>query len=194
MQPHAQSLLDMLAQLFDKSIQIENAYLQEECLTLLSCIAGVLDNQFGNYYEKFMPGLKQLLQSVKMETNKQKELRSHVIQAIGFIMEAVKDQPEKCKADAQMIMNDFVVFLSQEGLKEDDPQITSVQNSITQLAAVLKEDFKPFIKPILERLFIDAARDIDIKVEEADDNEKSNEHNEKTGQTELVFKMQGFEG
>lgn len=49
----------------------------------------------------------------------------------------------------------------------------SVQNTITQLAAVLKDKFTPYLAPILERLFLDAQRDIDIQFEAADEEEKS---------------------
>lgn len=121
LEPYANDVLEMLATLFGKSIDSNNTELQQETLTLLSCIAGVLNEKFVAYYDKFMPGLKSLLASVKMETSQQKELRSNVIQAIGFIMDACQDQEGVAKADAASILQDFTSFMRMEDLKEDDP-------------------------------------------------------------------------
>lgn len=184
----------MLAALMAKSIDTNNAELQQETLTLLSCIAGVLNDKFVAFYDKFMPGLKSLLSSVKMETAKEKELRSHVIQAIGFIMDACQEQEGVAKQDAALILQDFIAFMKMEDIKDDDPQVLSVQNAIPQLAGVLKEDFKPFLQPILERLVIDARKDIDIRFEDADEDEKCVAKDKETGDTSLVFKMLGIEG
>jgi hypothetical protein len=56
-----------------------------------------------------------------METPQQRELRSHVIQAIGFIMEACQDQEGVAKQDAAVILTDFTAFMSLPELKDDDP-------------------------------------------------------------------------
>ena len=121
LEPYANDVLEMLASLFGKSIETNNAELQQETLNLLSCIAGVLNEKFAAFYDKFIPGLKQLLSTVPMETPQQRELRSHVIQAIGFIMEACQDQEGVAKQDAAVILTDFTAFMSLPELKDDDP-------------------------------------------------------------------------
>ena len=55
------------------------------------------------YYNKFMPGLKNILQTVKWETSQEQELRANCIDCIGFIITSVKDQPDICKQDAIQI-------------------------------------------------------------------------------------------
>jgi hypothetical protein len=47
-----------------------------------------------------MPGLKNILQNVKWETQQEQDFRSSCIEAIGFILQSVKDKPEVCKNDA----------------------------------------------------------------------------------------------
>jgi hypothetical protein len=37
-------------------------------LALLSCVANVLEDKFGDFYNLFMPGLKQILATMPMET------------------------------------------------------------------------------------------------------------------------------
>lgn len=78
------------------SLNNNYAPMQEEVLGLLSCLANVLEDKFADHYGKFMPGLKQILVTMPMDTKQQQELRSHCIQAIGFILTAVKDKPEVC--------------------------------------------------------------------------------------------------
>jgi hypothetical protein len=50
------------------SLEQNYAPLQEEVLGLLSCIANVLEEKFAEHYGQFMPGLKQILATMGMET------------------------------------------------------------------------------------------------------------------------------
>jgi hypothetical protein len=79
-------------------------------------------------------------------------------------------------------------------LKDDDPQVLSILNSLTQLSAVLKDGFKPYLEPIMARLMADANKDIDIAFEDAKETDQSEAHDKETGKTTLVFKMSGVEG
>jgi hypothetical protein len=75
-------------------------------------LAEVLSDKFAAHYTKFMPGLKQILQSTPMETKQQKDLRSNCIQTIGNILDSCKDTPELCHADAKEITQSLVTLLS----------------------------------------------------------------------------------
>lgn len=52
-------------------MSIEQNYrpLQEEILASLSCLASLLDKNFEQHYSSFMPGLINILQTVKSETD-----------------------------------------------------------------------------------------------------------------------------
>lgn len=97
MGPYSHALIETIKGLFELSLTNSNATLQEEVLALLSCVANVLEEKFGEFYNLFMPGLKQILVTMPMETKQQQELRSHCINSIGFILTAMKDKPEVCK-------------------------------------------------------------------------------------------------
>jgi hypothetical protein len=76
---YSEQLVNVISVLLQRSIAENYAPLQEETLALLSCLAEVLSEKFADHYTKFMPGLKQILQTTPMETKQQKELRSNCI-------------------------------------------------------------------------------------------------------------------
>ena len=66
--PYSTAMVDTIGSLFQMSLNNNYAPLQEEVLGLLSCIANVLEDKFADHYSKFMPGLKQILATMPMET------------------------------------------------------------------------------------------------------------------------------
>jgi len=139
-----------------KSIDEKYEPLQSEVLVMLSCLASVLDTSFAPYYDKFIPGLKSILTTVKWETQKDQELRSNCIESVGYILTSVKDKPEICKADAIEICQMITDTLVNGNLQDSDPQLTSIPNTIAQICVCLKEDFKPFLPQIVPSLLNDA--------------------------------------
>jgi len=117
--------------LFEKSISSKYQPLQEEVLATLSCFASVLDTNFEAHYGKFMPGLKNILGSVKWETQQDQELRASCIEVIGFILTSVKNKPEICKQDAIEISQNIIETLVNGNLQDSDPQITAITNTIS---------------------------------------------------------------
>ena len=66
--PYSAAMVDTIGSLFQMSLNNNYAPLQEEVLGLLSCIANVLEDKFADHYFKFMPGLKQILATMPMDT------------------------------------------------------------------------------------------------------------------------------
>jgi hypothetical protein len=81
--------------------------------------------------------------------------------------------------------------LAPDVLKEDDPQIISITNAITQVAAVLKDEFSPYLPGIMEKLIKDSQVEVDFKLEDAD-LPQLGESDENL--TSVTFKMKGFDG
>jgi hypothetical protein len=77
--PYAGGIVSTITGLFQLSLSTSYSPLQEEVLGLLSCLANVLEGKFSEYYGQFMPGLKQILAALPMETPAQQELRAHCI-------------------------------------------------------------------------------------------------------------------
>jgi len=119
-------------------------------------VASVLDNSFAPHYQKFMPGLKSILTSVKWDTQQEQELRSSCIESIGYILTSVKDDPEICKPDAIEVCQLIIDTLVNGNLQEADPQLTSIPNTIAQICVCLKAEFTQFLPLILPPLLADA--------------------------------------
>ena len=129
--PYGDQVVAAIQVLFEKSIASKYQPLQEEVLSTLSCFASVLDTNFEPHYQKFMPGLKNILNTVKWETQQDQELRSSCIEVIGFILTSVKNKPEICKQDAIEISQNIIQTLVNGNLQDSDPQITSISNTIS---------------------------------------------------------------
>lgn len=167
--------------------------LQEEILSLLSCLAGVLDTSFDSHYNKFMPGLKKILVDTKWETQQDQQLRASCIECIGFILSSVKEKPEICRQDAIDVCQNIIEILVNGNLQESDPQITAIPTAISQISTCIKEEFKQFLPHLMPALIRDAQRDVDFKVRDADDFE-GEEENAKDGRQTLQLKVKGMEG
>lgn len=57
-------------------------------------------------------------------------MRSHCIQTVGFIIEGMKEQPDVVQADAINVSNMLIQLLN-SGLKDSDPQVLAIQNTIS---------------------------------------------------------------
>ena len=116
-------------------------------------------------------------------------MRSNTIQTIGFLLDAVKESEEELfKNDAKEIIQIFNNIMN--SAKVDDQEVTAITSALTQVAAVLKEDFAPFMPGIMERLLKDAQCNVDFKVEDAEIPNLG--HDESL--TSVTFKMKGLDG
>lgn len=167
--PYTDQILESIGVLLQKSIDTKYQPLQEEVLATLSCIASLLDKSFAPYYSKFMPGLINILQTVKWETTQEQELRANCIDCIGFIITSVKDQPEICKQDAIQVTQMIIETKVSGTMQDSDPQVMAMSNCISQICAAIKEEFKQFLPAIVPQLIKDAERDIEFKVCDADE-------------------------
>ena len=143
-----------------------------------------------------MPGLKEILRITPYETKTQKDLRANCIQTIGSILESVKEQPQVCKNDALEVMECFSKLIQPGVLNEDDPQIITIQGALAQLAGVLKEDFAPFLKPVVESLMVDVKKDVDMKIVRAKEAElEDNDSDQEDSKIQkMVMQIKGMEG
>ena len=95
--PYADQIVESIAALFEKSVKEKYQPLQDEVLVTLSCLASLMEDSFAAHYGKFMPGLKNILQNTKWDTEQEQELRSNCTECVGYILTSVKDKPEVCK-------------------------------------------------------------------------------------------------
>lgn len=80
----------------------------------------------------------------------------------------MKDKPEICKGDALEVAQLLTTLLNSGSVSEADPQLLAIQNTLSQIGSCIKQEFKQFLPHIMPALLNDAARDIDLKVQDAD--------------------------
>lgn len=79
-------------------------------------------------------------------------------------------------------------LLNSGRVSEADPQALAVQNTLSQIGACIKQEFKRFLPHIMPALLKDARRDIDLKIQDAE-TAGTDEQN-----TALKVKIKGLEG
>lgn len=179
--------------MFEEALTQNYQPLQEEVLALVSCIATLIEEKFVKYYPNFMPGLKKIILETPNETTHQRDLRSNTIQTIGFLLDAIKGDKENIagfREDAREIVGIFSKLLNSGSLTDDDPQVTAITNALTQAAAVLKEDFAPYMPEIMDRLLAGTKVEVDFKLEDAELPHAGDDEN----LTTVTFKMKGLDG
>lgn len=91
--PYAEDIVNSISHLFQRAIEQKYQPLQEEITACLSCMASLMDTNFESHYHKFMPGLKNIIATVRWETQQEQELRAQCIECIGYILTSVKNKP-----------------------------------------------------------------------------------------------------
>lgn len=140
-----------------------------------------------------MPGLKKIIIDTPNETTHQKDLRSNTIQTIGFLLDAIKGDQENIagfREDAREIVGIFSKLLNSGSMTDDDPQVTAITNALTQAAAVLKEEFAPYMPEIMDKLLKGTKIEVDFKLEDAELPHAGEDEN----LTTVTFKMKGLDG
>jgi hypothetical protein len=189
--PYASELLTFLTGLFENSITINYAPLQEETLTNLSLLATLLDKDFAPYYNQIMPGLKQIFYQLTPTTHEQETLKSHAIETMSYLCSSVSENAESFFEDFKELTMAFGKLLVT--LKEEDPQVIAILNGFTHISTSMKEHFYPYLEdlfPILEK-YINT--DIDFKLEDADIKEYVPEENEKSEKLQISLTMPGMD-
>ena len=79
-------------------------------------------------------------------------------------------------------------------LKDDDPQVSSILSSLTQVSAILKDDFLPFMPKLMDKLLWDVVADVDFKLEDNEIEALNAPTATNEGVTSITVQMKGVEG
>ena len=106
---------DLLRALFDL-LKCDVRHAQEKALNAVSAIAETSEYSFGEYYDRFMPILRDILTSLSEPKREDRELRGLAMECVGILGSSVPT--DKFRPDAQAIMG----ITSRVRLEPDDPQ------------------------------------------------------------------------
>eukprot|EP01113_Clastostelium_recurvatum_P002059 TRINITY_DN1085_c0_g1_i2.p1 TRINITY_DN1085_c0_g1~~TRINITY_DN1085_c0_g1_i2.p1 ORF type:complete len:1100 (+),score=314.59 TRINITY_DN1085_c0_g1_i2:117-3416(+) len=149
----AETLTPYLDGLLGKLITMISAskiIVQEQVITAIASIAESAGEQFGRYYDSFVPFLKTVL----INTANRKEylkLRGKAIECLSLIGVAVGKV--KFAQDAQEVMNAMI----NTKLEPEDPQAPFILNSWTRIGQCLGNDFVPYLPYVIPPLIATAS-------------------------------------
>lgn len=192
--PYADELVNTIGTLLGKSVSENYRPLQEEVLAALSCLASLLDTNFEAHYGKFMPGLVQILQTAKAETEQEQQLRASCYECIGHILTSVRTKPEVCKNDAIAITGMIVEQMKANNMQPSDPQINAMTTTLSQICICLGEDFKAFLPTVVPFFLNDMAKDVKFSFGDAKEAEEVADDQQDLGKLSLNLKIRGLEG
>ncbi|PAA65847.1 hypothetical protein BOX15_Mlig010097g1 [Macrostomum lignano] len=143
------SLISKLEQIlstkFQELVQKGNKMVIEQVVTTLASVADTAEEKFIQYYDKFMPCLKYI-----MENAVQKELsllRGKTIECISLIGLAVGK--EKFLADASAVMQMLLRTQTDHPLAEDDPQMTYMISAWARMCKIMGREFEPYLPLVM---------------------------------------------
>lgn len=159
---HSQGLMEKLALRLNSS---QHRGVREEAITSIAVIAGVLQKDFTQYYDRVMPMLKHFVMNATGE--KENRLRGKAFECMSLLGMAVGK--DKFKADAAEALNEM--FKVQ--CADDDVQKEYIKEACERIATCLKKDFAPFLTPLLPTIFDNISLDKDTEVTtKADDDDE----------------------
>lgn len=115
--------------------------IQEECVTSIAVIAGVLEEDFSQYYDGMMPMLKQFVLHANGE--KERRLRGKAFECMSLL--GVSVGKERFLPDAKAAIAEML----KTPLEADDVQRDYIKEASERICKVLKRDFAPFLEHLL---------------------------------------------
>lgn len=163
--PYAEPLISACVNYFEVALQNKLFEDVEESLSLISILAGLLENTFGQYYTQLMPGMKLLLQETPNTTTEQNKLRTILLSTMGYMLGSFKENPGAIEGD---IVEIITLISSMQGkIEEDDTQHKSILEIYDAMLFALKEKFLPFMEQMIDQIARCANREIKLQAQDS---------------------------
>mmetsp|Transcript_56656 Transcript_56656/g.165735 ORF Transcript_56656/g.165735 Transcript_56656/m.165735 type:complete len:1086 (+) Transcript_56656:83-3340(+) len=134
---------DLMAKLCQKMVSTARV-LQEQAITAIAVIAGVIETDFVPYYQQVVPVLKHVV--LTATGTEERALRGKAFECMSLLGLAVGR--EVFQQDAQEAMQAMMETASR-GLEADDPQRSYIHEAAQRICRALKEKFLPYLQYLL---------------------------------------------
>jgi hypothetical protein len=184
--PYLAELLQVLCQL----LQSASIATQEQALTAVACVAEVVDEEFGTYYDTIMPGVKGIMRTAV--DAKQAALRGKAMECASMMGEAVG--VDRFRADAVEILQLMFATHSKSGgaaAGQGQDLDSYVSNACARTCKVLGAESEPFLPHLIPPLLVEVAQEVDFKFEDADGGE-ADAGNEQKGISTMTVNVRGM--
>ncbi|CAG0914081.1 unnamed protein product, partial [Notodromas monacha] len=147
----------------------------EQVVTTIASVADSAEEKFIDYYDRFMPCLKYIMQNAN--DDKLKMLRGKTIECISLVGLAVGR--EKFSNDAREVMD--LLLRTQTGeviMPEDDPQLSFMISSWARICKILGPDFGPYLPMVMGPVMRAANHKPEVTVLDSDEMESVHGHDD----------------
>ncbi|XP_076324305.1 importin-5-like isoform X2 [Tachypleus tridentatus] len=118
----------------------------EQVVVTLSSVADSAEEKFVQYYDRFMPCLKYIIENAN--TEELRLLRGKTIECVSLIGLAVGQ--EKFVTDASDVMNMLLKTQTDENtIREDDPQLSYMISAWARICKILGKQFEPYLPCVM---------------------------------------------
>lgn len=147
----------------------------EQAIITLAALADSSQQNFINYYDRFMPVLKYIIQNAQSEDLR--TLRGKTIECVSLIGLAVGK--EKFLSDAADVMN--MLLKTQTGevqLADDDPQLSYIISSWARICKILGPDFEQYLPYVMGPVLRAASYKVEVTMLDKDEAAELQEDND----------------
>lgn len=137
---------------------------QEECITSIAVIAGVLSKDFVKYYDGIMPVMKNFV--IQATGEKQTRLRGKAFECMSLLGVAVGR--EKFLPDAR----EALAAMMRTTCGSEDIQREYIKQAMERIVQCLKDSFKEFLPHIIPQMIKDMEMKEDADASKKDDDEE----------------------
>ncbi|XP_076311257.1 importin-5-like isoform X2 [Tachypleus tridentatus] len=140
------SLEIVLSSKFKELVEKGTKLVLEQVVVTLSAVADSAEEKFVQYYDRFMPCLKYIIQNAN--TEELRLLRGKTIECVSLIGLAVGQ--EKFVNDASDVMN-MLLKTQTDGntISEDDPQLSYMISAWARICKILGKQFEPYLPCVM---------------------------------------------
>ncbi|GAB6024224.1 hypothetical protein CHUAL_008922 [Chamberlinius hualienensis] len=139
----------------------------EQIVTTIASVADTSEEKFTNYYDRFIPCLKYIIQNANLP--ELRLLRGKTIECVSLIGLAVG--PDKFMPDANDIMDLLLKAQNsaEGGLAEDDPQVSYMISAWARICKVLGKRFEQYLPLVMDPVMKTASLKPEVAILDVDD-------------------------
>lgn len=164
-----EAVIDPLLQAVLTALTNAHNEIRAPSLTVIGNVAQICPEAFAPYYERIMPGVKDIL--VHAVSKEQMPLRGKAMECAGLIGEAVS--VSRFAADAREIMRIFMHAMHLDA--DSDVTFDYLLPACARMAKALGSDFVEYVPPIFQLLLTGAKQELQFTAEEAGEDDVAGE-------------------
>ncbi|XP_076436016.1 importin-5-like isoform X1 [Babylonia areolata] len=156
----------VLTSKFKEHIEKGNKLVLEQVIVTLASVADTAEDRFTEYYDRFMPCLKYIIQNATRD--ELRLLRGKTIECISLIGLAVGR--EKFSQDCNEVMQLLLkTQTDQQDLADDDPQISYMISAWARMCKILGKDFQQYLPMVMGPVLKAASLKPEVAVIDSED-------------------------